>query len=95
MLAFRGWAGIQMLLHADAQRLEPIVPNLGTAGYFRSPQVGTHGCQRGNRRLAFQGTAGSQRLELLVANLGTTRHHCKQLPGTASSQSLKLMVAKT
>ena len=29
---------------------------------------------------SWQGTAGSQRLELMVANVGTTGYHCKQLP---------------
>ena len=29
---------------------------------------------------SWQGTAGSQRLELTVANVGTTGHHCKELP---------------
>ena len=48
----------------------------------RFPKVGTHGCQRGNHRLPFQGTAGSQRLGLLVPNLATMGYHCKQLPVT-------------
>ena len=34
-------------------------------------KVGTDGSQRGNQRLPWQGTAGSQTLKLTVPNLGT------------------------
>ena len=36
--------------------------------------------QRGNQRLPWQGTAGSQTLRLTVPNLGTRGCHCKELP---------------
>ena len=56
----------------------------------RFPNVGIHGCQRGNHRLPLQGTAGSHRLEVMVPRLGTMSYHCKQLPvpevGTHASQ---------
>jgi len=43
-------------------------------------KVGTDGSQRGNQRLRWQGTAGSQTLKLTVPNLGTRGYHCKELP---------------
>ena len=68
---------------AGSQRMELLVPNLGTRGYHCKqlpvPEVGTHASQPGKHRLPLQGTAGSQRLELLVPNLGTMGYHCKQL----------------
>ena len=91
-------------LHSTVQRLELLVPNLGTRGYHckELPEVGTHasnlgtigyhckelpflkvgtdGSQRGNQRLPWQGTAGSQTLKLTVPNLGTRGYHCKELP---------------
>ena len=48
---------------AGSQRLELMLPNLGTRDYhcknFRFPKLGTHSCERGNQRLPLQGTAGS------------------------------------
>ena len=47
------------------QRLELLVPNLGTMGYHciasncRLPEVGTHASQPGNQRLPLQRTSGS------------------------------------
>ena len=35
---------------------------------------------RGNQRLPWQGTAGSQTLKLTVPNLGTRGYYCKELP---------------
>ena len=55
----------------------------------RFPEVGTHGCQRGNHRLPLQGTAGSQRLELLVPQPG---NHGLPLQATAGYQRLELML---
>ena len=43
-------------------------------------KVGTDGSQRGNQRLPWQGTAGSQTLKLTVPNLRTRGYHCKELP---------------
>ena len=40
-------------------------------------KVGTDGSQRGNQRLPWQGTAGSQTLKLTVPNLGTRGYHCE------------------
>ena len=68
---------------AGSQRMELLVPNLGTRGYHCKQlpvaEVGTHASQPGKHRLPLQGTSGSQRLELLVPNLGTMGYHCKQL----------------
>ena len=55
----------------------------------RFPKVGTHGCQRGNHRLALQGTAGSHRLEVMVPQPGDQR---LPLQATAGSQRLELML---
>ena len=52
-------------------------------------KVGTDGSQRGNQRLPWQGTAGSQTLKLTVPNLGTRGYHCKELP-----QKLEFMFSK-
>ena len=66
---------------AGSQRMELLVPNLGTRGYHcKQLPVPRHASQPGNHRLPLQGTSGSQRLELLVPNLGTTGYHCKELP---------------
>ena len=43
-------------------------------------KVGTDGSQRGNQRLPWQGTAGSQTLKLTIPNLETRGYHCKELP---------------
>ena len=71
---------------AGYQRLELMLPNLGTIGYqavaiaknFQFLKVGTDGSQRGNQRLPWQGTAGSQRLELMFSK--PSNYHCKELP---------------
>ena len=47
-------------------------PQVAIARNCRFPEVGTHGSQRGNKRLPLQATAGS--------HLGTTGYHCKELP---------------
>ena len=95
---------------AGSQRLELLVPNLGTMGYhckelpvprgwnscfptwelevtiaknFQFLKVGTDGSQRGNQRLPWQGTAGSQTLKLTVPKLGTRSargYCCQELP---------------
>ena len=54
---------------AGSQRLELMVPNLGTRGYHiarncRCPEVGTHASQLGNHRLPLQETPGSRGLKL-------------------------------
>ena len=79
---------------AGSQRLELLVPNLGTIDYHckelpvpRDWKL-LHCCQPWNHRLPLQGTPGSQRLELLVANLGFIVYHCKE---TAGSQRLELL----
>ena len=109
---------------AGSQRLQLMLPNLGTIGYHCKELPipkgwNWWGSQRGNQRLPWQGTAGSHRLEVMVPNLGTRGYHCKQLPvprgcnscfptwepdgsqrgnqrlpwqGTAGSQTLKLTV---
>ena len=68
---------------AGSQRMELLVPNLGTRGYHCKQlpvlEVGTHASQPGKHRLPLQGTASSQRLELLFPNLGTMGYHCKEL----------------
>ena len=94
------WERLPLQGTAGSQRLELLVPNLGTRGYrckqlpvptwepqvtiaknFQFLKVGTDGSQRGNqRRLPWQGTAGSQTLKLTVPNLGTRGYHCKELP---------------
>ena len=53
-------------------------------------KVGTDGSQRGNQRLPWQGTAGSQTLKLTVPNLGTKL----SLQGIAGSQKLEFMFSK-
>ena len=69
---------------AGSQRLELLVPNLGTIGSHCKelpvPRDWNHRSQPWNHRLPLQATAGSQRLELLVHNLGTIGYHCKELP---------------
>ena len=60
--------------HASQPRNHTIAKN------FRFLKVGTDGFQRGNQRLPWQGTAGSQTLKLTVPNLGTRGYHCKELP---------------
>ena len=69
MLPLQGTAG--------SQRLELLVPNLGTMGYH---------CK------ILQATAGYQRLELMLPNLGTIGYHCKILQATAGYQRLELML---
>ena len=56
---------------------EPLVT---IAKSFQFLKVGTAGSQRGNQRLPWQATAGSQTLKLTVPNLGTRGYHCKELP---------------
>ena len=50
-----------------------MLSNLGTIGYHCKElpvlKVGTDGSQRGNQRLPWQGTAGSQTLKLTAPNL--------------------------
>ena len=46
-------------------------PQVTIAKNFQFLKVGTDGSQRGNLRLPWQGTAGSQTLKLTVPNLGT------------------------
>ena len=81
---------------AGSQRLELIVPNLGTIGdsrlptwkpqvaiarNCRFPKLGTSRSQPGNRGSPLQeATAGSQMLKLTVPNWGPRGYHCKQLP---------------
>ena len=55
-------------------------PWVTIAKNFRFLKVGTDGSQRGNQRLPWQGTAGSQTLKLTVPNLGTRGYHFKELP---------------
>ena len=55
-------------------------PQVTIAKNFQFLKVGTDGSQRGNQRLPWQGTAGSQTLKLTAPNLGTRGYHCKELP---------------
>ena len=100
-----GSYGLPLQATAGSQRLELMLPNLGTIGYhgkelpvprpwnlrfstwepkvtiaknFQFLKVGTGGSQRGNQRLPWQGTAGSQTLKLTVPNLRTRGYHCKE-----------------
>ena len=78
--------GLPLQATAGYQRLELMLPNLGTIGYHCKelpfPEVGTDGSQRGNQRLPWQGTAGSQTLKLTVPNLGTrVRRHLQPHTG--------------
>ena len=59
---------------------------------FQFLKVGTDGSQRGNQRLPWQGTAGSETLKLTVPNLGTRGYHLLQ--GIAGSQTLEYMSSK-
>ena len=59
-------------------------PWVTIAKNFQFLKVGTDGSQRGNQRLPWQGTAGSQTLKLTVPNLGTRGYYCKELPGPRS-----------
>ena len=99
--------GLPLDATAALQRLELIVPNLGTIGYhckelpvpkawnsrlptwepqvtvaknFQILKIGTHGSQRGNQRLRWQGIAGSQTSKLTLPNFGTIGYYCKHLP---------------
>ena len=64
---------------AGSQRLELLVPNLGTtmARNCRFPDLETYGSQPGNQRLPLQGIAGSQKLEFMFSKLSS--FHCKEL----------------
>ena len=81
--------GLPLQATAGSQRLELLVPNLfwfptwepwvTIASNCRLLEVGTDGSQRGNQRLPWQGTAGSQTLKLTASNLGTRGCHCNEL----------------
>ena len=66
---------------AGSQRLELMLPNLGTIGYHCKqppvprPWLETYGSQPGNQRLLLQGIAGSQKLEFMFSKL--SGYHCK------------------
>ena len=64
---------------AGSQRLELLVPNLGTTGnhckQLPAPEVGTPSSQRANQKLPWQGTAGFQTLKR-----ETKGYHGKELP---------------
>ena len=67
-----------------SQRLELMLPNLGTIGYHCKelpiPKGWNWWFPPGNHSLPWQGTAGSQTLKLTVPNLGTRGCHWKELP---------------
>ena len=67
-------------------------PWVTIAKNFQFLKVGTDGSQRGNQRLPWQGTAGSETLKLTVPNLGTRGYHLLQ--GIAGSQTLEYMSSK-
>ena len=88
MFAFGSWQGT-----AGSQGWNSLLPTwepqVTIAKNFQFLKVGTDGSQRGNQRLPWQGTAGSQTLKLTVPNLGTRGYHCKELAG---SQKVRIYV---